>query len=79
MNDNQTALVRFGPLPYDVVVQANGKTYTFKNHNGVSMAWVDNEDVEAVLMVRHTCCGGKKSRTFQLANSAQIAHWEAYR
>ena len=78
--EGRTALVRYTPLPYDVTVQANGNIYTFKNHQGVMMCWIDNVDVEAILMYRHQCCGGvNKVPTFKYANDAQIAHWETYK
>ena len=76
--DGKTALVRYTPLPYDVTIQVNGNTYVFKNHMGVTMAWIANEDVEAVLLHRHSCCSGTRVPTFQRANDAQIAHWMTY-
>ena len=70
----KVALVRYMPL--EQTVQIGDKTYAFVNRGGVSLCYVDPEDVEAVLQVTKVCCGGRKRRIFQHANQAQIDFWE---
>lgn len=57
-------------------VSRNGRTYNFVNRGGVTLAWVDKDDVSFVLEVRKVCCGGKSRPRFYLANSAQVDFWE---
>jgi hypothetical protein len=60
----------------DETVTANGNTYNFVNHGGVSLCWVEEADVPAVLAMFKMCCGGRKKRPlFQPANQAQIDFW----
>ena len=68
------ALVRYMPLGQTVDV--NGKTYVFDPRGGVSLCWVEEEDVPAVLDIMKVCCGGRRRRIFQHANQAQIDFWE---
>lgn len=69
----KVALVRY--MGMDQTIQANGKTYNFVNHGGVSMCMVEEEDVPAVLSLSKICCGGRRRKLFQHANPAQIDFW----
>ena len=72
-------MCRVPTLPYEVPVKVADMTYTFKNYQGVMMAWVKNEHVGAVLEVKVHCCGNATTHPFRLANEAQIDHWERYK
>ena len=74
-DNGQTALVRRRPQGADKLVIVNGKEYLFREINGVSLSWVDNEDVGAVFELRIVCCGGTRSQEFVYANSAQESYW----
>ena len=75
VDKGQTALVRQRPQGADKLVIVNGKEYLFREINGVSLSWVDNEDVGAVFELRIECCGGQRRQEFQYANSAQESYW----
>lgn len=73
--DNKTALMHRRGLSVDKTVIANGRSYTFRGRGGVFMAWIDNQDIEAVLSIKRVCCGGQTTPEFGYANSAQVAYW----
>lgn len=74
--DGKTALVRRRASGQDKQVKLAEKVYNFREVNGVSLAWVDDSDVPAVLSVRTApCCGGRTFPEFTFANSSQVVYW----
>ena len=71
----KVALVRYMAQGHDTPVQVNGKNYVFAVRRGVSLCWVDEEDVPAIFTLHKMCCGGRRKKLFQPANQAQIDHW----
>jgi len=67
------AIARY--MPQEEGVRVNGKNYAFTVRHGVSLAWVDEADVPAVLSISRMCCGGQRRHKFLAANQAQINVW----
>lgn len=67
---NQVALVYHNPTQ----VMPNGYQYVFVPQAGISMAWVNQEHVAAILAMRGGCCSGKK-QLFNYANETQVRIW----
>jgi len=49
--------------------------YVFVPKNGVSLAFVFNEDIDRVLKIPGGCCGNVRA-AFRLANPGDVALWE---
>lgn len=73
--EGKTALYAIRGLQADRTVVVNGNRYTFKPRGGVGLAFINNADIGAVLGIRRTCCGGRTTPEFALANEAQAAYW----
>lgn len=71
-------IVYYQPIPK--VIQLNGsvrKQYAFVGHYGVSLAYVDDGDVDKVLAIMGGCnCGGQsKKPVFHRATPGEISIW----
>lgn len=71
--DGKVALTYYQPIPKLVSLQ--GKSVYFDCQYGISMAFVDEGDVEPLLSVLGGCCGGKKT-IIHLASQVQYEHWK---
>lgn len=70
---NQVALAYYQPSPKMVTV---GKTaYVFVPQHAVSMAWVEEKDVSALLAMKKECCGGNLNPMFRYATDGQVRTW----
>lgn len=49
--------------------------YVFSIRNGVTLAWVEPEDVPAVQAVKLACCGGREKPVFRPATDAEVTRW----
>lgn len=60
--------------PIQKYVKANQHEYVFQVRFSVSLAWVDEGDVPALLAAppKKSCCGGGRGSMFFLANQASI-------
>ena len=54
----------------------NGRTYYFRPQNNICMAYVDLEDVNAILAIRKACCGGNRRPIFFLASDDDVRRFE---
>lgn len=59
MAANKVAMCYHEPIP-KLIENVNGHSYFFDCQWSVSLAWVEPEDVPALLAVRGGCCGGTK-------------------
>lgn len=75
--DGKTALVNFKGTERRIKVGT--KEYHFENRRGVSLCWVNNEDVGKVMEYVETCCGGQRTRIFKYANQAQCDYFDGLR
>jgi len=48
------------------------KIYHFIPRHNICLAWVDPEDVDAVLSIRYSCCGNSKKPEFHLASEIDV-------
>lgn len=53
----------------------NGHEYLFVTHRNVCMAWVKEEDVQKMLAVVKTCCGGNTRPIFRLSSQQEVNLW----
>ena len=70
---NQVAIAYYQPSPKMVTVGKKG--IVFVAQHAVSMAWVDEEDVAAILAMKKVCCGGSESPMFRYATEGQVRVW----
>jgi hypothetical protein len=70
---NQVAIAHYQPSPKMVTVGKKG--IVFVAQHAVSMAWVDEEDVAAILAMKKTCCGGSQNPMFRYATEGQVRVW----
>ena len=61
--------------PMPKAVKIGNKTIVFDSKFGVSLAFVDEEDVPAMLSFLGGCCGGKK-QVITLASEVAYSHWQ---
>ena len=71
--DGYTAMKYFQPMPQNVKVGEN--VYHFEPKKNISMAWVKDEHVNAVLSLVKVCCGGNKTHPYRLANDSDVRIW----
>jgi len=53
----------------------NGHEYVFMTKRNVCLGWVKPEDVDKILAITKTCCGGNKSKVFSYATQQQVNLW----
>ena len=74
VNDSgQVAVKYFQPMSQTLKV--NGRTYIFKVMKNLSIAWIEPEDVEAVLNVTKVCCGGNRNKVYRLEHETHVKRW----
>lgn len=58
------------------VVERNGRLYPFITNRNVCLAYIDPEDVEAILNKTKVCCGDPTpKRVFRLASEQEVRLW----
>ena len=72
--DGFTAVKHYNSNPTSARVM--GMDYYFTPRANISMAWVQNDHVDAMLSIKKsTCCGNKKHPKFRIANEDDIRRW----
>lgn len=73
-NPDEKVIMRyFQPMPK--LVKIGNKSISFDSKFGISLAFVDEEDVAPLLSHLGGCCGSKKQVIF-LATQVQYEHWK---
>lgn len=54
------------------VVRVGNNPYVFSIQNNVVLGWVNEEHLQQVLNIPHTCCGGSKKKQFILASETDV-------
>lgn len=72
--DGKVVLRYKEPMPK--AVKIGNKTITFDCKFGVSLAFVNENDVQALLDYTKTCCGGNKQHVITLASEVAYSHWQ---
>lgn len=76
MPESQTALKYYQPAARILIQDTPSHTpYVFVCRANITMAWVDNQDVEHILSRYKVCCGGQKKKMFYRANENDIRQW----
>lgn len=70
---NEKVVVRYSQ-PVPKLIKIDSKSYYFDCQYGVSLAFVDEADVPALLNFLGGCCG-KKQHVISLASQAVYSHW----
>lgn len=76
MPESQTALKYYQPA-HRVLIQdtPSGTPYVFTCKANITMAWVNDTDVEHVLSRYKVCCGGHRRAMFSRATESDIRQW----
>lgn len=62
--------------PMPKTIRIGNKDYFFDSKFGVSLGFVDEADVPALLDYVKTCCGGNKTQPITLASEVAYSHWK---
>lgn len=74
LDQNGKVILRYyQPMPKQVKI--GDKTISFDSQYGISLAFVDDSDVEPLLSHLGGCCGNKRQVIF-LATEIQYEHWK---
>ena len=57
------------------VRMGDGTEYVFIIQANISLAWVFERHVNAILNMRRTCCGGRTKPAFVIANESNVRQW----
>lgn len=79
IRDGKVALQHRTTNPVSVEVEGTGRVYSFVAQNNVSLAWVEEQDVERLLLVRTKACNcgnGSSAQKFILASQLNVCLWE---
>lgn len=71
--DNKVAVWYFMPMPK--AIKIGEKVTVFQCEHGVSMAFVDENDVQPLLDYKGGCCGKSRQVVF-LATPVLYSHWK---
>lgn len=71
----QIALKYYQPAQVLVQQTPSGSDYVFVPKASISMAWINQEDVEEVLARYKKCCGGHRKKSFMEANEQDVRIW----
>ncbi len=71
--DGKVAIDYYQTIPH--VIRVNGTDYAFVVKANICMAWVDKDNVEAILRVTKSCCGGHKNIVYRYANENDVRRW----
>jgi len=74
----QIALVYYQPTPRIVSFPAKPKPkqYAFVVQHAVSLAWVDEGDVDRVLQIKNYCCNNQSKPAFRYASDMAVKVYE---
>ena len=67
----QVAMKKVRQMAKTVHIPPN-KYYNFIPKHGICFCWVDEEDVQTVLDIKRSCCGGQQVQQFYLARFIDI-------
>ena len=69
----EVAIVYYQTIPK--VISVHKRQYAFAIRRNISLSWVKPEDVDAILSITNTCCGGNTKTVFRYANSTEVRVW----
>ena len=72
--DGLVAIRHYNSNPSSVSI--NGNSYTFIPKFGISLAWVNPNDVSQILSIKVSSCCGKEQLRFAYASGNAVKVWE---
>jgi len=72
-DDGQVAVKYFQPMSQTLKI--GSKVYIFVVRKSLSIAWIEPEDVDAVLNVVKICCGNTPHKVFRLEHETHVKRW----
>jgi hypothetical protein len=57
------------------MLNIGGNKYIFEIRANICMCWIAAQDVNKVLAITKTCCGGNQHSVFRYANDTDVRRW----
>ena len=57
------------------VIISDKRLYHFIPKNNICMAWVDPEDLQAILNIKYKCCGNSSKQEFFIASETDVRRY----
>lgn len=73
--DGSAAIRRIPPRGKLITVR--GTEYLFRIQHDISLCWVKEKDVGAILAIREGCCGGIRRQVYHPADETHVRRWES--
>jgi len=79
--EGNVAIFYYQTIPHVVGVGANSDKheYAFVVKNNYCLAWVRPEDVDRILAITKSCCGGNRKPKYALATQYHVDIWSGIR
>jgi hypothetical protein len=74
-NEAGDVAIRYYQTTGRYVQLPNHHEYVFVSKRNICLAWVKPEDVDKVLEITKTCCGGNRNKVFFPATQQQVNIW----
>jgi hypothetical protein len=58
-----------------LVTLGNGHQYVFSTKVNLNIAWVESEDVNTILAIKESCCGGSPKLGYVLPTDSEMYKW----
>ncbi len=68
--------VRRKRLGRKLITLGNGHQYVFSTKVNLNIALVEEEDIEAILVLKESCCGGRKKPGYVLPTDSEMYKWK---
>ncbi len=68
--------VRRKRLGRKLITLGNGHQYVFSTKVNLNIALVEEEDVEAILALKESCCGGRRKPGYILPTTSEMYKWK---
>lgn len=74
VNENGEIAVRWNRL-MQKYIRVGSREYIFVVKSNIALAWIHPDDVEKVLAIQISCCGGRAALACTLANELSVRRW----
>jgi len=72
-SEGQIAIKYYQNHPHTVI--AHKYEYAFVVRANICMSWIKPEDVDVIMAITKTCCGGNKNKVYRYANENDVRQW----
>jgi len=73
--DNMLIAVKRKRLGRKLITLGNGHQYVFSTKVNLNIAWVEEEDIEVILAIKESCCGGRRKPGYVLPAESEMYKW----